>query len=135
MPSSTITTIPMMMYRRAQAGPSPCACPAERSMRKLFKSSCLVSIAMLVDPLSSFTPLYHPLASESIENVLPRCMPGRSDASEQSHNDGEGDSGSDHCRGHSQAEHNFAECGLVLRSRSHAVERQHQHNPNHRTQK
>lgn len=65
------------------------------------------------------------LVPQSAKYVSPRCMPGGSKPAYDAHDQGKHNGAEDHDWRHLQAEYDLAERHLILRSRGHAVERQH----------
>ena len=74
------------------------------------------------------------LIPQSAKYVSPRRVPGGSEPAYDAHDQGKHNGAEDHDRRHLQAEDDFTERDLILRSRSHAVERQHQYDTERGTQ-
>ena len=74
------------------------------------------------------------LVPQGAKYVSTRRMPGGSKPAHDAHDQGKRDGAEYHDRRHLQAEYDLAERHLILRSRGHAVERQHQDNPNCRAE-
>src|SRR5215469_3197583 len=96
------------MYRRTQIDGSPGPSPrCERSIRRLCKSSCFVSSAIIffTIPISSKFAL---LSAQSRQNVLPGGMPRWSKPANKSHDQSKGDRIQSHLPRDLYAKYHFA---------------------------